>query len=611
MASFRRILRYAKPYLGQMAAAALMLAVAGGLMSAVVATVKPLINQVLMPAVAPLAVAAPAPPKAAGPDILAQVQTWLQAGRWSTWLLGRAYVQVPILLVVVFLVRGIFLYFGEYLTTKSGASVIRDLRADLYESVTYQSLRFFQANPTGVILSRILSDVQRLQALTTTVFADLVRVGTMVPFMLVVAFVHDWRVSLFALVVLPLLAWPLVRLGRRLRRASTRSQETMAEAASLVSEAVGGVKVVQGFAMERFEIARFRGTLDRMLRADLKAGRAAALAPAAMELVGAMTGAGLFYYAGLAIHRRTLDAGNFAVVLASLGFLFISVRKLNQLNVYFQQALAAATRVFDMMDRERDVRDAREAEPLPPFRSEIRFERVDFAYEGEKVLDGIRLVLRKGEVVALVGASGSGKTTLANLVPRFYDPTSGALLVDGKDIRDVTLASLRAQIGLVTQETMLFDDTVRNNIAYGRGEAPLDRVIDAARAANAHEFIEALPEGYDTMLGERGARLSMGQRQRITIARALLKDPPILILDEATSALDSESEMLVQKALEVLMAGRTSIVIAHRLATVRKADRIVVLQEGRIVEEGTHRQLLVHGGVYARLHALQFQEAPP
>jgi subfamily B ATP-binding cassette protein MsbA len=297
------------------------------------------------------------------------------------------------------------------------------------------------------------------------------------------------------------------------------------------------------------------------------------------------------------------------VVLGSLVTLYTSVRRLNSLNVEVQQGISAASRVFALYDRQSEIRDAERARPLPPFRAEVRFEGVSFAYDDACVLDGIDLALRKGEVVALVGLSGSGKSTLANLLPRFYDPTAGRIIIDGTDVRYVTLESLRGQIGLVTQETIVFDDTVRNNIAYGRDDVPIERVMAAAKAAHAHEFIERLPSRYDEPLGERGGRLSMGQRQRITVARALLKDPPILILDEATSSLDAESETLVQAALETLMQGRTSLVIAHRLATVRRADRIVVLDAGRIVEEGTHRELLDRGGTYARLHALQFQDA--
>jgi subfamily B ATP-binding cassette protein MsbA len=590
-----------------MVVAALLLALAGGLMSVVVATVKPLVNQVLAPAPTP----GPSPPASGstGFDILDQVRARLHLDGASTWFRRGAFVELPLLLVVVFFLRGIALYFGEYLTSKTGASVIRDLRAELYEAVTYQSLTFFQQHPTGLILSRILNDVARLQNLTTTVLADLVRVGAMVPFLLAVVLLHDWRMSLFALIVLPALGYPLVRLGRKLRSAATRSQETLADVASLVTESVMGARVVQGFAMERFEIARFRAMLQKMLRVDLKAARTAALAPAIMEFVGAVAGAVLFYFAGLWIHQGTLDKGDFWVVLGGLGLLFMSLRRLNKLNVEIQNGLSAAVRVFQMLDRQRDIRDLPGASLLPPFEQELRFDDVDFAYEADKVLDKIRLVVRKGEVVALVGASGSGKSTIANLIPRFYDPNAGGVSVDGRDIRTVTLASLRSQIGIVTQETILFDDTVRNNIAYGRSDIPIERVVEAARAAHAHEFIERLPLGYDTPLGERGARLSMGQRQRITIARALLKNPAILILDEATSALDSESEMLVQQALAALMKGRTSVVIAHRLATIRSADRILVMDLGRIVEEGTHRDLLARGGLYARLHALQFQES--
>ncbi len=599
MGSLARLLGYLRPYTAAMLASVAMLAVAGAAMYAVVATVKPLVNRVLLPAGAAAA---------SGPDILETARGLLPLNALTAWAGPQAFVQVPLLLVGVFFVRAVLLYFGEYLATRTGARVIRDLRAELYEAVAHQSLAFFQAHPTGTILSRILNDVQRLQRISTRVLADLVRVAVMVPFLVVVVLIHDWSMSLVALVALPLLGYPMVRLGRRLRRASTRSQERMGELAGLLHESITGVRVVQGFGMERFEIGRFRAALDRMLRQDLKAGRAAALSPALMELAGAIVGAALFGLAGLRIASGQLDRGDLMVVLTGLGLLFMSLRRLNALYVEFQQALAAADRVFSMLDREREIRDRPGARPLAPFRDEIVFEGVGFSYGDDDVLDGIDLRVRRGEVVALVGRSGSGKSTLAHLLARFHDPSTGRIRIDGVDVRDVTLASLRGQIGLVTQETLLFDDSVRNNIAYGREQEPLARIVEVARAAQADEFVRQLPQGYDTLLGERGTRLSAGQRQRIAIARALLKDAPILILDEATSALDAESEDRVRQALDVLIRGRTSIVIAHRLGTIRRADRIVVLADGRIVEQGAHAELLERGGVYARLHELQFQE---
>jgi ATP-binding cassette, subfamily B, bacterial MsbA len=604
----RRLLSYMRPYLRQMVGAAVMLAVAGALMSVVVATLKPMVNEVLL--------ARPASAEAADAelpeelDLIDRIIDWLPAEEASTWLRERPTVKVPFLLVGIYLIRGVLLFFGVYLTTKTGASVIRDLRADLYSSLIYQAPGFFRAHPTGLVMSRLLNDVQRIQRVSTTVLADLVRVGAMAPAMLVLVLIYDWRMTLVALVVLPLMGYPVVRLGKRLRKASTRSQEQTAEAANLLKETVTGVKVIQAFSMERIAVERFLTALARLFNVDLQAGRAAAASGPIVEVVGAVAGGVLFYVAGTGIAAGTIDPGNFVVVLAGLTFLFMSARRLNQVNVEVQQALAAAGRVFAMVDWPREISERPDALELAGEPGEIHFDRVDYTYPGSEgpALKGIDLRLRRGETVALVGPSGAGKTTLANLMLRFADPTAGAVRMDGRDLREFKLSAVRSQTGLVTQETILFDDTVRANIAAGRVDASLDEVRAAATAAHADGFVSALPEGYETRLGEDGARLSMGQRQRLTIARALYKNPPFLILDEATSALDAESENQVQEALQKLMAGRGSLIIAHRLATIREADRIVVLDGGAIVEEGDHRSLLERGGLYARLHRLQFRE---
>jgi len=601
----KRLLGYMRPYLGHMAAASVMLAVAGAMMTLVVATLKPMVNEVLL---AKSAVADSSADPEETPDFLDGLVDGLPVEEAKLWLRERPMIKVPFLLVTVFLIRGILLYFGEYLTRKTGSAIIRDLRADVHDSLVFQAPSFFRAHQTGEVLSRLLNDVHLIKLMSTRLLADTVRVGAMGPAMLILVLIYDWRMTLFALIVLPLMGYPVLRLGKRLRKAATRSQEQTATAANQLKESVSGAKVIQAFAMEKIAVRRFRETLAKLFQVDLQASRAASASGPIVELVGAIAGGVLFYVAGRGIAAGAINPGNFVVVLGGLAFLFMSARRLNQINVEAQQSLSAAKRVFTMMDWPLEIADSADARSFDSEPREIHFENVVYSYpdSDEPAIRGIDLRLKRGEMVALVGPSGAGKTTLANLMLRFADPTSGRVTFDGSDLRELTVASVRSKIGLVTQETILFDDTVALNITAGR-EDTMEKVREAAIAAQADEFVSELPEGYDTMLGEDGARLSMGQRQRLTIARAFYKNPPFLVLDEATSALDAESEDKVQQAMKILLEGRGSLVIAHRLATIREADRIIVLKDGRIVEEGSHEELLERGGLYAHLHQLQFQ----
>jgi subfamily B ATP-binding cassette protein MsbA len=603
----KRFLAYIRPYLAQMIAAAIMMALAGALMSLVVATLNPLVNEVLLarqPATEDSG-------EAGEPsELLGEILDRLPVDQAKTWIQQRPMAKVPVLLISIFLIRGVLLFFGDYLTRKTGSAVIRDIRADLHDSLIYQAPSFYRRHQTGEVMSRLLNDVHLIKLMSTQVLADFFRVSAMAPAMLILVLLYDWKLTLFALIVLPVMGYPVVRLGRRLRKAATRSQQQTAIAANQLKEAVSGVKIIQAFSMEELSVDRFRETLARLFKVDLQAARAAAASGPIVELVGAIAGGLLFYYAGRGISSGTIDPGNFVVVLGGLTFLFMSARRLNQINVEVQQAMSAASRVFAMMDWPREVTQRPDARVLSDHPREIHFDDVVYTYpdSDEPALKGIQLKIQRGEMVALVGPSGGGKTTMANLMLRFADPTSGRVAMDGYDLRDLTLESVRGQIGLVTQETTLFDDTVSCNIAAGRRDADPELIRRAAVAAQAHEFVSALPDGYDTMLGEDGARLSMGQRQRLTIARAFFKDPPFLVLDEATSALDAESEDQVQRAMNILLEGRGSLVIAHRLATIREADRIVVLEGGRIIEQGSHRALLESNGLYAHLHELQFRE---
>jgi len=616
MKDLLRLVGYVRPYARRVAAAVLSAFLISGCYLALLGLVQPIVDEVL-------------PKTPAGPTatagklhLLDEARRLIGAGASLSPVLGdwsrrlqedsrATAVLIAVLIVLFFVLKGIFTYLTAYLTRWTGLQVVRDLRADLYARIQRQSLAFFSEHSTGHLLSRVMGDTGRLQRLVSGDLAEVFRLSAIVIGQATWLFYLNWRLAAFCLVLLPLVVYPVARMGRRLKETSRSSMQKTGDASLIMKEGITGTRVVQAFGMEQFEIDRFVASLDRVQRVEKRTARLLSIMGPILELVAAFGAAVLFTYAAQRIAVGKLSAGEFATFVAALYMIFGSVRNLVKINNDLQQGLAAARRVFEMIDQPHQVAEKPQAVELPPFRDRIELRGVSFAYGKTPVLRDIDLTVRPGQVVALVGGSGAGKSTLVNLLPRFYDVSAGAVMLDGRDVRDVTLASLRQNIGLVTQEVLLFDDTVRNNIAYGRVDVPQEKVVAAARAAHAHAFIEALPQGFDTPLGEAGHRLSQGQRQRLSIARAILKDSPILILDEATSSLDSESESEVQAALENLMQGRTVFVIAHRLSTVRRADLILVLDAGRIVERGTHADLLAGRGLYARLHNLQFRDEKP
>jgi ATP-binding cassette, subfamily B, bacterial MsbA len=599
-----RLLRYVLPYSAPFLASVVLMALVGLLDAFRVLLIGPIFDSVLNPTSQGQNLDLF---KLPGTDRFFNLHQVIPSHFQNPWT------AVAFALVASTALKGICDYAGTYLVNYAGYGMITDVRDDLYNAFLRSSAAFFSKHTTGTLLSTIINDVERVQYAMSTVLSEFLQQFFTLVFVMGVVVVLGGKLAWVLVLFVPVILYSSRKVGRQVRTTTRGGQDKLAEIQNILHETITGNRIVKAFGMENWEMERFRAAARRLFRANLRMVAAFAISSPLMDFLGAVAIALLMLMGRNAINHHVFKAGTFLAFIVAVFKLYEPVRKFALFNNNFQQALGASSEIFRYMDIETEVREKSGAKRLPRFSRNIRFEDVAFSYDdaddSREVLHGINLEVKAGEVIAVVGSSGAGKSTLVHLIPRFFDVTAGRIVVDGYDVRDVTLGSLRSQIGIVTQDTVLFNDTLRNNIAYGQPHVSLKQVEEAARAAHANEFIHALPEGYDTMIGERGVRLSGGERQRIAIARAILKNSPILILDEATSALDSESEALVQSALQNLMTGRTVFVIAHRLSTVRRADRIVVLENGTIADVGAHEELIQKLGTYRRLYELQFAEA--